>query len=238
MVIRMFAVFKRDLRAFYTTPLGFVFSGVLILFMNLCFYYMNVKTNSSDIMDLFELLLIALAFLAPILTMRLLSEEKKLKTDQLLFTAPIKVTDIVLGKYFAAMAVFVLSLAGTFMITVVLSYYSAADTWAIFGNYVAIFFAASAFIAIGLFISSLTENQLIAALVTWAVLISLWLISMLSSGTEIVVIRTVINWISIFSRYSSFAYGLFSLSDILYYVSVSVIFVFLTVRMLDKKRYA
>ena len=87
---------------------------------------------------------------------------KKLKTDQLLFTVPIRVTDIVIGKYLAALAVFVLSLIGIFLIPMILSYYSVAESWAIFGNYVAIFFAASAFIAIGLFISSLTENQLVA----------------------------------------------------------------------------
>ena len=100
----MFAVYKRDLRAFYTTPIGYVFSGILILIMNLCFYFLNVETSSSNVKPIFYLLLIGLAFLAPILTMRLLSEEKKMKTDQLLFTVPIRMTDIVMGKYLAAMS--------------------------------------------------------------------------------------------------------------------------------------
>lgn len=234
----MFAVYKRDLRAFYTTPIGYVFSGVLILIMNLCFYFMNVETSSSNVKPIFYLLLIGLAFLAPILTMRLLSEEKKMKTDQLLFTAPIRMTDIVLGKYFAALSVFVLSMLGTFMIPLVLAAYSVAEPWAIFGNYVAIFFAASAFIAIGLFISSMTENQLVSALLSWAVLIGLWLVDMLVSSIEIVAVKTVIGWLSVFSRYTGFTYGLFDLSDIIYYISVAVVFIFLTVRMLDKKRYA
>ena len=138
----MFAVYKRDLRAFYTTPIGYVFSGVLILLMNLCFYFLNVETRSSNVKPIFYLLLIGLAFLAPILTMRLLSEEKKMKTDQLLFTVPIRMTDIVLGKYFAALSVFIISLLGTFMIPLILAAYSVSEPWAIFGNYVAIFFAA------------------------------------------------------------------------------------------------
>ncbi len=234
----MFAVYKRDLRAFYTTPIGYVFSGVLILIMNLCFYFLNVETSSSNVKPIFYMLLIALAFLAPILTMRLLSEEKKLKTDQLLFTAPIRMTDIVLGKYFAALSVFVLSMVGTFMIPLILSFYSVAEPWSIFGNYVAIFFAASAFIAIGLFISSLTENQLVSALISWAVLIGLWLIDMLVANIEITLVKTVVGWLSVFSRYTSFTYGLFDLSDIVYYLSISAVFVYLTVRMLDKKRYA
>ncbi len=234
----MFAVYKRDLRAFYTTPIGYVFSGILILIMNLCFYFLNVETSSSNVKPIFYLLLIGLAFLAPILTMRLLSEEKKMKTDQLLFTVPIRMTDIVLGKYFAAMSVFVISLLGTFMIPLILAAYSVSEPWAIFGNYVAIFFAASAFIAIGLFISSFTENQLVSALVSWTVLIGLWLVDMLVANIEIVAVKTVVSWLSVFSRYSGFTYGLFDLSDIVYYISVAAVFIYLTIRMLDKKRYA
>ncbi len=234
----MFAVYKRDLRAFYTTPIGYVFSGILILIMNLCFYFLNVETSSSNVKPIFYLLLIGLAFLAPILTMRLLSEEKKMKTDQLLFTVPIRMTDIVLGKYFAAMSVFVISLLGTFMIPLILAAYSVSEPWAIFGNYVAIFFAASAFIAIGLFISSFTENQLVSALVSWTVLIGLWLVDLLVANIEVVAVKTVVSWLSVFSRYSGFTYGLFDLSDIVYYISVAAVFIYLTIRMLDKKRYA
>ena len=234
----MFAVYKRDLRAFYTTPIGYVFSGILILIMNLCFYFLNVETSSSNVKPIFYLLLIGLAFLAPILTMRLLSEEKKMKTDQLLFTVPIRMTDIVMGKYLAAMSVFVISLLGTFMIPLILAAYSVSEPWAIFGNYVAIFFAASAFIAIGLFISSFTENQLVSALVSWTVLIGLWLVDMLVANIEILAVKTVVSWLSVFSRYSDFTYGLFDLSDIVYYISVAAVFIYLTIRMLDKKRYA
>jgi ABC-2 type transport system permease protein len=170
--------------------------------------------------------------------MRLISEEKKMKTDQLLFTTPIRMTDIVLGKYFAAMSVFIISLLGTFMIPLILAAYSVAEPWAIFGNYIAIIAAASAFIAIGLFISSFTENQLISAITTWTVLVGLYLLDTLAATVEITFVKTIISWLSMFSRYQGFSYGLFDLSDIIYYISVSAVFIFLTVRMLDKKRYA
>ncbi|MBQ5973446.1 MAG: ABC transporter permease subunit [Oscillospiraceae bacterium] len=234
----MFAIFKRDLRAFYTTPIGYAFSGVVILIMNLCFYYMNVETSSSDVKRIFYWLLLGLAFLAPILTMRLLSEEKKTKTDQLLYTVPLRITDIVLGKYLAALCVFLISLVGTFMIPVILSMFSVAEYWAILGNYVAIVFAASAFIAIGLFVSSTSENQLVSALVSWAILVGLWLVDTLVANVEIRFIRVIVDWVSVFARYESFTYGLFDLSDILYYFSITAVFLFLTVRMLDKRRYA
>ena len=234
----MFAVFKRDLRAFYTTPIGYAFSGVVILVMNLCFYYMNVETGSSDVKGIFYWLLLGLAFLAPILTMRLMSEEKKLKTDQLLYTVPLRIVDIVLGKYFAALAVFLISMIGTFLIPVILSVCSVAEYWAIIGNYVAIIFAASSFIAIGLFVSSTTENQLVSALISWAILIGLWLVDTLVAEVEVKAVSIIVNWVSIFARYESFTYGLFDLSDILYYFSIAAIFLFLTVRMMDKRRYA
>ncbi len=234
----MLAIYKRDLRAFYTTPIGYVFSGILILIMNLSFYYMNVETSSSNVKPIFYMLLIGLAFLAPILTMRLLSEEKKMKTDQLLFTTPIRMTDIVLGKYLAAVSVFVISLLGTFLIPLILAAYSVSEPWAIFGNYIAIFAAASSFIAIGLFISSLTENQLVSALVSWSVLIGLYLVDILVASIEVTAVKVVFGWLSVFSRYVGFSYGLFDLSDIIYYLSVSFVFIFLTVRMLDKRRYA
>ncbi len=234
----MFAVYKRDLCAFYKTPLGYVFTGILVLIMNLAFYFMNVQTNSSNVKPIFYLLLIGMAFLAPILTMRLLSEEKKTKTDQLLYTAPIRMTDIVVGKYLAALSVFLISLVGTFMIPLILAAYSVAEPWAIFGNYVALTFAASSFIAIGLFISSLTENQLISALLSWAVLIGLFLVDSLVATIEVTAVKTVVGWLSIYSRYDRFTYGLFDLSDIVYYISVSAVFVYLTVRILDKRRYA
>ena len=234
----MFAIFKRELRSFYTTPIGFVFSGIVILLMNVGFYVMNVSVNESDIKPLFNLLLIGLAFIVPILTMRLLSEDKKLKTDQLLLTAPITVTDIVVGKFLAALAVFVISLVGTFIIPLVLALYSVSEPWAIVGNYFAIISAASCFISIGLFISALTESQLVASILSWAVLIGMLFIDMVVATSEILIFKVIIGWISVFSRFSNFTYGLFDLSSIVYYLSVTLIFIFLTVRMVDKRRYA
>ncbi|MBR6740306.1 MAG: ABC transporter permease subunit [Clostridia bacterium] len=234
----MFAIFKRELRSFYTTPIGFVFSGIVILLMNVGFYVMNVSVNESDVKPLFNLLLIGLAFIVPILTMRLLSEDKKLKTDQLLLTAPITVTDVVMGKFLAALAVFVISLVGTFLIPLVLAIYSVSEPWAIVGNYFAIISAASCFIAIGLFISSLTESQLVASILSWAVLIGMLFIDMVVATSEILIFKVIIGWVSVFSRFSNFTYGLFDLSSIVYYLSVTLIFIFLTVRMVDKRRYA
>jgi ABC-2 type transport system permease protein len=124
------------------------------------------------------------------------------------------------------------------MIPVILSMFSVAEYWAILGNYVAIVFAASAFIAIGLFVSSTSENQLVSALVSWAILVGLWLVDTLVANVEIRFIRVIVDWVSVFARYESFTYGLFDLSDILYYFSITAVFLFLTVRMLDKRRYA
>jgi len=234
----MFAIFKREFRAFYTTPIGYVFSGVFIMFINILFYLNNVRISVSDVKPLFAFILIALMALSPILTMRLISEEKKMRTEQLLLTAPIRVSDIIIGKFLAAMAVFLITMTGTFIIPAVLAWYKVLEFGSLFGNYVASIAAAAAFISVGLFISSLTENQLVAALLSWAVLIGMWLIDFAAKTTEVRLIRTVIGWLSLYTRYAGFTAGVFNLTHIIYYISITSVFIFLTIRMVEKKRYA
>ena len=234
----MLAVFKRDLRAYFTSPIGFVFLAVFLVLSNLFFYIYNIMGQSSDMTSLFANLLFILSFIIPILTMRLFSEELRQKTDQLLLTSPVSIGSIVMGKYLACLAVFVFALLCTFTWPLVITMYGHPALYTIIGNYAALFFAAAAFIAIGLFISALTESQIVAAIITFAVYLGLYLMASLSSVVQNNVLRYIINWISVFARYQSFSLGLFSLDDIVYYISLTGIFLFLTDRVLEKKRWA
>ena len=234
----MLAVFKRDLRSYFTSPLGYVFIAVFLIIANLFFYMYNILSQSSDMTNLFANLLFILSFLLPILTMRLFSEELRQKTDQLLLTAPVSIGNVVVGKYLACLAVFVIALLTTLTWPLVVTMYGHPALATIVGNYAALFFAVAAFIAIGLFISSLTESQLIAAVITFAVYLGLYIMASLTSGIENNVVRKIVSWISVFSRYSHLSLGLFSLDDIVYYISLIVIFLFLTDRVLERKRWA
>ena len=234
----MLAVFKRDLRSYFTSPLGYVFIAVFLIIANLFFYMYNILSQSSDMTNLFANLLFILSFLLPILTMRLFSEELRQKTDQLLLTAPVSIGKVVVGKYLACLAVFVIALLLTLTWPLVVTMYGHPALYTIVGNYAALFFAVAAFIAIGLFISALTESQLIAAVITFAVYLGLYIMASLTGGIENNVVRRIVSWVSVFSRYNHLTLGLFSLDDIVYYLSLIVIFLFLTDRVLERKRWA
>ena len=234
----MLAVFKRDLRAYFTSPIGYVFIAVFLIISNLFFYMYNILNQSSDLTSLFSNLLFILSFLLPILTMRLFSEELRQKTDQLLLTAPVSIAKVVTGKYLACLAVFCIALLMTLTWPLVVAMYGHPALYTIVGNYAALFFAVAAFIAIGLFLSALTESQIIAAIITFAVYLGLYLMGSLSTTIEINWLRYIVNWISVFARYNHFSLGLFALDDIVYYLSLIVIFLFLTDRVLERKRWA
>jgi len=234
----MLAIFKRDLRSYFTSPIGYVFIAVFLVVSNLFFYLINILNMYSDLSNVFSNLLFILMFIIPLLTMRLMSEEMKQKTDQMLLTAPVKIIDIVVGKLLAAMAVFLIALACTLTWPLIVTMFGTPAVYTIIGNYVALIFAISTFIAMGLFISALTESQIISAIVSFCVFLGIYFMSSLGSDLDSPVISSVLNWFSIFSRYSNFTLGIFSLADIVYYISVTVVFLFLTTRVIEKKRWA
>ena len=234
----MLAVFKRDLRSYFTSPIGYVFIAVFLIIANLFFYMYNILSQTSDMTNLFANLLFILSFLLPILTMRLFSEELRQKTDQLLLTAPVSIGKVVVGKYLACLAVFVIAILLTLTWPLVVTMYGHPALYTIVGNYAGLFFAVAAFIAIGLFISALTESQLIAAVITFAVYLGLYLMASLTSAIQNDFLRKILNWVSVFSRYRHLSLGLFALDDILYYISLIVVFLFLTDRVLERKRWA
>ncbi|NLD87849.1 MAG: ABC transporter permease subunit [Clostridiales bacterium] len=234
----MLAIFKRDFRSYFTSPIGYVFIAVFLLVSNLFFYMINVLNMYSDLSALFSNLLFVLMFIIPLLTMRLLSEEMKQRTDQMLLTAPVKIVDIVVGKFLAAFSVFLIGIALTFTWPLIVTMFGTPAVYTIIGNYVALIFAIATFISIGLFISSLTESQIIAAIVSFCVFLGIYFMSALGSALDSPIISKVLNWFSIFSRYSNFTLGIFSLADIVYYISVTVVFLFLTTRVIEKKRWA
>jgi len=234
----MLAIFKREIRAFFTSPVGFVFLAMYLAVANLFFYMYNVYAQSSDVSSTFSNMLFIMSFIVPMLTMRLLAEEKKQRTEQLLYTAPVKIIDIVMGKYLASVLVFLLAMIGTLTWPMIITMYGHPSFATILGNYIGLFTAGAAFIAIGLFISSLTENQIIAAIVTFVVYLGLYLMTSFAGSVDSVLLSRLVNWFSIFSRYANFAVGLMALDDIVYFFSLTVVFLFLTTRVIERKRWA
>lgn len=234
----MFAIFKRELKAYFTSPLGYVFLAIFYAFSGLFFYIFSLSVGSTDISSVFLMMFIVLMVFVPLLTMRLLSEDKKQKTDQLILTAPVSLLSIVIGKFLAAYAIFAIGVAVMPVYGFVMSTFATVSWLPIWGNTVGLLLLGGIFVSIGLFISSLTENQMIAAIGGFFINLMILLMNTLKSALPNGFLQDVLSSISVYSRYSEITSGIFSLSSLIFFVSVIFIFLFLTVRVLEKRRWA
>ena len=233
----MFAIFKRELRAYFTSPLGYVFLAIFYAFSGLFFYIFALSVGSTDISSVFLMMFMVLMIFVPLLTMRLLSEDKKQKTDQLTLTAPVSLLSIVMGKFLAAYAIFAIGVAVMPVYGFVMSTFATVSWLPIWGNTVGLLLLGGIFVSIGLFVSSLTENQMIAA-IGFFINLMILLMNTLTSALPSGFFRDVLSSISVYSRYSQITNGIFSLSSLIFFISVIFIFLFLTVRVLEKRRWA
>lgn len=246
----MLAIFKKELRAYFINPVGYVYVGVFLTAAALICAFTTVQRASYDTSDYFQYLLFAFIILIPLLTMRLFAEERKMRTEQLLLTSPVTITGMVLGKYLAALTLFSATVLVSCINFFPLFSYAIAEKATsttdahvgpmggqIVGSLFGVLLIGAAFIAIGLFVSSLTENQLSAAVITIGVLVGIMLIGIFNNFIAAAPVRAVLNWISVLSRYEKFSLGLFDFAAVVYYLSISGVFLFLTVRVYEKRRW-
>ena len=255
----MLAIYKKEMRSYFINPIGYVYTGIFLVFSALVACYTTLVSESYSTTQYFTYMIFAFIILIPLLTMRLFAEERKGRTEQLLLTAPVTITGMVMGKYLAALTLYVSTVLISCINFIPIYVIAAAEragnpsefthigpvTAQLVGSVVALLLLGAAFIAIGTFISSLTENQLSAAVVTIGVLCAMVMLNLLnnitdSDGNQIIgsyVIRAVINWFSVLSRYYTFSYGIFDFAALLYYVSLILVFIFLTIRVYEKRRW-
>ena len=215
-----------------------MFLAIFYAFSGLFFYIFSLSVGSTDISSVFLMMFIVLMVFVPLLTMRLLSEDKKQKTDQLILTAPVSLLSIVMGKFLAAYAIFAIGVAVMPVYGFVMSTFATVSWLPIWGNTVGLLLLGGIFVSIGLFISSLTENQMIAAIGGFFINLMILLMNTLKSALPNGFLQDVLSSISVYSRYSEITNGMFSLSSLIFFVSVIFIFLFLTVRVLEKRRWA
>jgi len=231
------AIFSRELKAYFQTPLGAVFISILYFFTGYYFFTSNLFAGTADTSTLFSKLFSVVLFLIPILTMRLLSEEKRSKTEQLLLTAPVSRFEIVLGKYFAALIIYLIGISGTLLMGGLLSRFGNPDWPVILGNFFGLAILGAAVIAVCLFVSSLTESQVIAAVAGMAVSLLLILIDAVRYVVTDKTMRTILSYLSFTDRYHGFTIGIIDLSNVLFFLSIAVWFLCLTVAVLERRRW-
>ena len=234
----MSAIFRRELGAFFTSGIAYVFLAVFYLLAGLFFYMYTLSSSTTDMSGMFSMLFAVIIFLIAILTMKSFSEEKKQKTEQGLLTAPVGLGGIVLGKYFATILMYIFGVSIVLIYALIISYFGSVDWGILFSNYLALILLGAAFIAIGMFISSLTENQVVAAVGGICSLLFLCLVDILTNYISIDFITDFLNSISFYNKYYEFTCGIFNLSSVLFYISTAVIFNFLTVRVFEKRRWS
>ena len=234
----MRAVFKREFSAYFQSPLGYVFIAVMYFFTAYYFFTYNLYANTTDMSNLFDQMFTVALFLVPILTMRLMSEDKRAKTDQLLLTAPVSRAGIVLGKYLSAFCVYLIAISGTLLVSFVLSAYAAPDWPVIVGNVVGMALLGASLIAICMFLSSITESQVIAAVCGFAASLLLLLLDALVYVVSGDFFKQLFSYLSFNDRYRGFTLGIIDLSNVLFFISIAVLFICLTTAVLERRRWS
>lgn len=233
----MGAIFRKELLGYFTSPVGYIFLGVFYAISGFFFYSSSLSAGSTDLSQLFVMLYFALLVLVPVLTMRSFSEEKKQKTDQCILTAPVSLGGIVAGKFLSAFVVYLLGVLSTLLYAVTVSVYAKPDWTVVMGNILGLVLLGASFVALGILVSSLTENQMVAAILSMVLILALYILQVVANYVSVGWIATALTSIAFSSRYNPFTYGIFDLSNVLFFVSATAIFLFLTVRVLEKKRW-
>ena len=287
----MLAIYKRELKTYFQTPIGYVFMSLFLLISGILFVLGNVFEQNPSFSGFLSSIIFIFLLAVPVLTMRLMTDERRFRTDQLLLTSPVKITHIIMGKYLAAVTMFLFTIAVTAIYAITLSFHGEIDGWETLGSYIGFVLLGCSFISIGLFISSTTESQVVAAIVTFGALLISWIMDFIQQGIPtdpltgfifLVVailgvcvwvylstknlliplvlgilgvaaamavffvnqpiylgfIGKILDWLSLVRRYSSFPRGILNFGSVVYYVSVSAFFIFLSVRLIEKKRWS
>ena len=233
----MLAIIKREIKTYFSSAIGYVFLAIFFALEGWIFSASSLYSNNSSLTYVYKYLFIFTCFVVPILTMRLISEDKKQKTDQALYTAPIRISSIALGKFISAIIVFTIAISITLVYALVISFFTMPEWPVVIGSFIGILLFGSSLISIGVFLSSLTENQVIAAISTLGVGLFVIFMDSITSTIKIKFIKSALTSLSFNNHYQNFSLGIFNFTDIIFFLTVSALFIFLTVYVLDKKRW-
>lgn len=234
----MGAIFRREVLAYFTSPIGYIFLAAFYFFSAFFFTSSSIQNGSTDMTMMFGQLMIILVVLIPILTMRTMAEDRRTKTDQCLLTAPVKLSGIVGGKFLAALLVYSCAIAVTIVYAIIVAGYAETDWLVVIGNIVGLELFGASFIALGIFCSSLTESQVVAAVLGFISILALNILSIIGGLLPWEPAKKLFEELSFYERYTGFTYGIFDPANVLFFISAVVIFLFFTVRVLEKRRWS
>jgi ABC-2 type transport system permease protein len=253
--VKVWPIFKKEMRLYFTSPIAWVILTIFTLITGYFFYsifayytlasmqsmmnpMMAREMNVTDnvLRPLFSNISVILLLLMPLLTMRLFAEERRSGTIELLLTYPVRDGAVLLGKYLAALAMYGVMLAVTLVYPGLVLYFARVEWGVLATGYLGLLLMGATFLAVGLFASSLTENQIVASIITFGVLLIFWVIGW-SSDYAGGMWGRILSHISLLEHFDSFAKGVLDTKDILYYVNFTLVALFLTLRSLEARRW-
>ncbi len=246
----MSAIFKREFKAYFLAPIGYIYLAVMYFFLGF-YFWLTFSGGLPEVPQVIYYMATVALFIVPVLTMRTLSEDRKQKVDQVLLTAPVKLSGIIFGKFFAALAVFAIGFAPTVIFEMIVASYVSVNVFSYIYMLLGMLLFGSALIALGMFISSLTESTALSAISTLIANIFILFMPSLAStvgssntGNSKVfawivgLIQKILENLSLNETLMRFYEEVLSFKDVIYLLSFAVVFLFLSVRSLDKRRWA
>ncbi len=223
----MLAILKKEFKSYLLSPIGYIFVGLFILMFSIFFMVTKFNYSVLNFEYLFYNGATILTFITPVLTMRMFSEERKNGTEQLILTSPRSITSVVLGKFFAAALIMLITEALTFMYFGILKYFGDPSIMVALSTLGGFFLLALAYISFGMFASSLTENQIIACVLTIGVFIAMWFLP------NLVPALAPFSLINMFDKFPS---GVISITEVITYITFTILCVLLTIIVLQRRK--
>ena len=234
----MVAILKRELSSYFNSAVAYVVMAVYFLFSGLFFSMICIENDTSSLSYVFGNMFIIILFIIPIITMKSFSEEKRQRTDQALLTSPTSLFEIVMGKFLGALILFAICSLIFVVYALVISFFTSPDWAVVLCTVLGLLLLGSALIAIDIFISVLTESMIISAVAGMGVGLLIYMLSNLSSNITVDWIATIVKKIDFLTYYTNFTYGMLNLTDIIFFLSVTGLFLFFTARVLEKRRWS
>lgn len=234
---KMRAIFKKEMNTYFDTPFGYVFVGIYLVLSGIMFTLYNLLGGNSGLAGMFDLMKNFTFIIFPILTMRMFAEERKNGTEDYLLTSHLSVKDIVLGKFFAACALFAAALLVTLVYVGIIAVYGYADAASITVSYVGFFLLGVSMIAICTFTSSFADNQITAAISSFGVLFLMVMLLSFTKSLSVPIITPLLSALAITKQYDAFTLGVLTPGPVLYYIGVTAISLVLAVKNIELRRF-
>lgn len=234
----MLAIFKREMGVYFSSAIAYITLATFYCFSAIFFYGICLHGDNASLTGVFISMFLIIILIVPILTMKLISEEKKQKTDQALLTAPVSLVKIVLGKFFSACAMLAICFGIFLIYALVISCFVTPEWNLIICNMIGLYLLGVSLIAICLFMSSLTDNQVVAAILGFMAGMFIYMMDSIATLIPIEFVSNAITELSFINHMQNFSLGLFSITDIVFFFSIITVFIFLTVRVIEKKRWS